>query len=84
MYWQGETDAQCSPFRDAASSLLASGEGWKRELIGSSTPTSTLDASHSRLAGGPEFESRLRRDFLRVDQTSDLKIGTPVATLPGT
>ena len=52
MYWQGETDAQCSPFRDAAaSSLLASGEGWKRELIGSSTPTSTLDASHSRLAG---------------------------------
>ena len=54
MYWQGETDAQCSPFRNAASSLLASGEGWKRELIGSSTPTSTLDASHSRLAGeGP-------------------------------
>ena len=52
MYWQGETDAQCTPFRDAASSLLASGEGWKRELIGSSTPTSTLDASHSRLAGG--------------------------------
>ena len=51
MYWQGETDAQCSPFRDAASSLLASGEGWKRELIGSSTPTSTLDASHSRLVG---------------------------------
>ena len=51
MYWHGETDAQCSPFRDAASSLLASGEGWKRELIGSSTPTSTLDASHSRLAG---------------------------------
>ena len=51
MYWQGETDAQCSPFRDAASSLLASGEGWKRELIGSFTPTSTLDASHSRLAG---------------------------------
>ena len=51
MYWQGETDAQCSPFRDAASSLLASREGRKRELIGSSTPTSTLDASHSRLAG---------------------------------
>ena len=51
MYWQGESDAQCSPIRDAASSLLASGEGWKRELIGSSTPTSTLDASHSRLAG---------------------------------
>ena len=56
MYWKGETDAQCSPFRDAASSLLASGEGWKRELIGSSTPTSTLDASHSRLAGASVFE----------------------------
>ena len=51
MHWQGETDAQCSPFRDAASSLLASGEGWKQELIGSSTPNSTLDASHSHLAG---------------------------------
>ena len=51
MYWQGETGTQCSPFRDAASSLLASGEGWKQELIGSSTPTSTLDALHSRLAG---------------------------------
>ena len=51
MHWQGETDAQCSPFRDDASSLLASGEGWKRELIDSTTPTSTLDASHSRLAG---------------------------------
>ena len=56
MYWQGETDAQCSPFRNAASSLLASGEGWKQELIGSSTPTSTLDASHSHLAGHPLAE----------------------------
>ena len=60
MYWQGETDAQCSPFRDAASILLASGEGWKQELIGSSTPTSTLDASHSRLAGGSGSKNRER------------------------
>ena len=29
------------------------------------------------------FESRLRRDFPRSSHTSDLKIGTPVATLPG-
>ena len=34
-------------------------------------------------AEGPEFESRLRRDFSGTSQTSDLKIGTPVATLPG-
>ena len=29
------------------------------------------------------FESRLGRDFSRSSQTSDLKNGTPVATLPG-
>ena len=34
-------------------------------------------------AEGPGFESRLRRDFSRSSHTSDLKIGTPVATLPG-
>ena len=32
----------------------------------------------------PEFESRLRRDFFPgSSHTSDFKIGTPVATLPG-
>ena len=65
MYWQGETDAQCSPFRDAASSLLASCEGWKRELIGSSTPTSTLDASHSHLAGTDAIMKATLRRLLR-------------------
>ena len=34
-------------------------------------------------AEGPWFESRLRRDFLGSSHTSALKIGTPVATLPG-
>ena len=34
-------------------------------------------------AEGPEFESRLWQDFSRSSHTSDLKIGTPVATLPG-
>ena len=34
-------------------------------------------------AEGPEFESRLRRDFSGSSHTSDFKIGTPVATLPG-
>ena len=34
-------------------------------------------------ASGAEFESRLRRDFSGSSHTSDLKIGTPVATLPG-
>ena len=34
-------------------------------------------------AEGPGFESRLRRDFSGSSHTSDLKIGTPVATLPG-
>ena len=30
-----------------------------------------------------EFESRWRWDFSGSNHTSDLKIGTPVATLPG-
>ena len=36
-------------------------------------------------AEDPRFESRLRRDFFfsGSSHTSDLKIGTPVATLPG-
>ena len=41
-----------------------------------------VKASASR-AEGPGFESRLRRDFSGSIHTSDLKIGTPVATLPG-
>ena len=34
-------------------------------------------------AGDPGFESSLCRDFSGWSHTSDLKIGTPVATLPG-
>ena len=42
-----------------------------------------VKASASR-AGDPGFESLLRRDFFPgSSHTSDLKIGTPVATLPG-
>ena len=31
----------------------------------------------------PGFEPRLRRDFSGSSHTGDLKVGTPVATLPG-
>ena len=41
-----------------------------------------VKASTSR-AEDPGFESRLRRDFSESSHTSDLQIGTPVATLPG-
>ena len=41
-----------------------------------------VKASTSRVED-PGFESRLRRDFSGSSHTSDLKIGTPVATLPG-
>ena len=41
-----------------------------------------VKASASR-AEDPGFKSRLRRDFPGSSHTSDLKIGTPVATLPG-
>ena len=41
-----------------------------------------VKASASR-AEDPQYKSRLRRDFFGSSHTSDLKIGTPVATLPG-
>ena len=34
-------------------------------------------------AEDPGFESRLRRDLSGSSHISDLKMGTPVATLPG-
>ena len=34
-------------------------------------------------AEDPGFKSHLRQDFFRLSPTSDLKIGTPVVTLPG-
>ena len=42
-----------------------------------------VKASASR-AEDPGLESRWRRDFSGSSHTSDLNIGTPVATLPGT
>ena len=42
-----------------------------------------VQASASR-AEDPGFESRLHRAFSGSSHTSDLKIGTSVATLPGT
>ena len=41
-----------------------------------------VKASASRVEG-PGFESSLRLDFSGSSHTSDLKIGTPLATLPG-
>ena len=41
-----------------------------------------VTAAASR-AEDPGFESRLSRDFSGSSHTSDLKIGTPVATLSG-
>ena len=41
-----------------------------------------VKASTSRVED-PGFESRLRQNFSGLSHTSDLKTGTPVATLPG-
>ena len=41
-----------------------------------------VKASASR-AEDPGFKSRLRRNFSGSSHTSDLKIGTPAATMPG-
>ena len=42
-----------------------------------------MDKASASTAEDPGFESSLRRDFPRSSHTSDLEIGTPVATLPG-
>ena len=42
-----------------------------------------VDKASASRAEDPELESRLLRDFSGSSHTSDLKIGTPVATLPG-
>ena len=46
-------------------------------LVGLVVTGSASNAEH------PVFESRLRRDFSGSSHTSDIKMGTPVATLPG-
>ena len=45
-------------------------------------PTPSLYPVSALRAEDPGFESRLRRDFSRSSHTSDLKIDTPLATLP--
>ena len=42
-----------------------------------------MDKASASTAEDPAFESRLQRDFLGSSHSSALKIGTPVATLPG-
>ena len=42
-----------------------------------------VDRASASRAENPRFESRLRRDFSGSNHTSDLKIDTPVAALPG-
>ena len=52
-------------------------------VVGDCLAGLVVKASDSR-AEDPGCESRLRRDFFpRSSHTSDFKIGTPVATLPG-
>ena len=66
--------AYCRDVKQASNQLS---RGWYR-LVGL-----VVKASASR-AEDPRFESRLRWDFFGVEShISDLKIGTPVATLPG-
>ena len=51
---------------------------WRDGLVGLVVTASTSGAED------PGFRSGLQRDFSGSSHTCDLKIGTPVATLPGT
>ena len=50
-------------------------------------PSLSLSLTHTKASASraedPRFECRLHRNFSGLSHTSDLKIGTPVATLPG-
>ena len=51
---------------------------WKNDRLGGLVVKASASGAED-----PGFESRLRRDFSGSSHTSDLKIGTPVTTLPG-
>ena len=50
--------------------------------VGSDLLIGLVVKASSSGADDPGFESRLQRDFFGPSHTSDLQIGTPVATLP--
>ena len=55
---------------------------WYRPLANHCLIGQVVKAS-ARKAEGPEFKSRLRTDLSGSSHNSDIKIGNPVATLPG-
>ena len=62
------------------------GDTWAKVKSIFSSPDSSDQTHHHTVhtasrAEDPGFESRLRQDFSVLSHTSDLKIGTPVATL---
>ena len=61
-------------------SILYSACGYRCTLSQPRWPSGKASATR---AEGPGFESHLRWDFSGSSHTSDLKIGTPAATLPG-
>ena len=65
------------PIKMDAPAATLSGDWYTGPALGAA---SLVSASRAEDTG---FESRLRRDFSGLSHTSDLKIGTPVANLPG-
>ena len=64
--------------------VKASAEGGNQTLYTENRLDGLVVKASASRAEDPGFESRLRRDFFPgTSHTSDLKIGTPVATLPG-
>ena len=58
--------------------------GWRDVVSNSHRLVGQVAKASASRAVDPVFESRLRLDVFRPIQTSDLKIDTPVVTLPGT
>ena len=53
-----------------------------RYCLAATPPRCLVVKASTSGAEDPRFESRLKRDFFGSSHISDLKIGTPVATLP--
>ena len=74
----------CVKTSDTIDFVSAAGEsGRSPRFFGTHRHVGLVVKASASGAEGPGFESRLRRDFSGSSHTGDLKMGTPVATHPG-
>ena len=68
MHWQGETNALCSPFCLAASSVANQQEGCKREVKSNQTPTNTLSWVGVKNLGFTEKQKNIEQGSTKLKE----------------